>query len=494
MSFFQPDNLRAVTNGRWLQRPGSDLALQGVGIDSREDLAGKVFVAIKGERFDGHDFVQEAVRSGGLMVVMERDIAAAAVPAHVGVLLVESTRKALGRMALAYRRTLRATKVIAVGGSAGKTTTKLLIHAALAHSMHGRVSPKSFNNDIGVPLTILQAKPNDRYLVVEVGTNHLGEITQLGAMIEPDIAVITSIGREHLEGLGSIDNVAMENAALLAHVRSGGVAIVNADAPSLRKHLKQTASIILFGEASDADLRLTQRGRDDSGWWFEMNERLRFRLALPGHHNAVNALAAVAVARRLGVSDEIISQGLANAEGPPMRMAIEPIGGVTVYNDAYNANPESMIAALQTFAELTSTAKRRLLVLGDMLELGEAAPALHREVGRQILQICSASGVQIHHAAFVGEMCALTAAEVAREWPANRVTLLRRPEHDAFETIAQLVKAGDAILLKGSRGMAMERLLPHLRQRMCGSTGLSPHAVVTSDLAAGRASRTVAKS
>jgi UDP-N-acetylmuramoyl-tripeptide--D-alanyl-D-alanine ligase len=462
MTFFEPENLRAASGGRWLRPPGRQPIPNGVGIDTREDLTGKVFVAIKGDRFDGHQFAPAAAQAGALMLVLEQEIPLSDFPAAVGVLLVNDTRKTLARLALAYRRALKGTKVIAVVGSAGKTTTKQLIDAALAPAMQGRASPKSFNNDIGVPLTILNAQSSDKYLIVEVGTNALGEVNQLASIVEPDVAVITTIGREHLEGLGSLENIAQENAAVLAHLRDGGVAIANADASLLRPHLKATSTIILFGEAHDAELRLTGRGMSNDGgaqggWWFQVNGRTRYGLALPGRHNAVNALAAVAVAKLLNVGDEIISRGLASAKGAPMRSAIHKIGSITVFNDAYNANPESMIAALDTFAETTADAKRRVIMIGDMLELGEAGPQLHREIGRHVLAIDGKC--RIDHAVFVGELAAIAAEELVGQWRSDRVTLVPKLQDRSLARVARLVRAGDAILIKGSRGMEMERIV-----------------------------------
>jgi len=468
MSFFNAENFLSTTGGRWLVQPKSKAGLRGVGIDSREDLRNKAFIAIKGDRFDGHDFLRAAANAGASLLIVQHDEIPNDLPSGIGVMLVDDARKALGRLAHAYRQTLHGTAVIAVAGSAGKTTTKLLIEAALAGSMRGTVSPKSFNNDIGVPLTILSAQPGDQYLIVEVGTNHLGEIAPLAAMVEPDIAVITMIGREHLEGLGSLSNIARENAALLDHLRASSVAVVNADSPELRRRLASAKSIILFGEAQDADIRLTDRGENAPDkkcgpWWLELNGASRFDLSLPGRHNAVNALAAVAVARHLGVNDEQISIGLARAHGPPMRMERQEIGAITLYNDAYNANPDSMIAALATFAEVAATAPRRIIVLGDMLELGEAGPELHREIGRYLLSVDSHTPIDL--AFFIGELSAFAAAEVARQWPGARLMSFAHLDSEASQRIVDLLQPNDAVLLKGSRGMQLERLAQELTKR-----------------------------
>jgi UDP-N-acetylmuramoyl-tripeptide--D-alanyl-D-alanine ligase len=450
-----------------MQRPEKAPRLQGMGTDTRDDLSGKIFAALKGDTYDAHDFLHEAAKAGAGLIIVDRPVPANDLPQGLGVVMVDSTKKAMARLALVYRRTMRGTRVIAVAGSAGKTTTKKLIDAALKGSMQGSISPKSFNNDIGVPYTILNARPNDKYLVVEVGTNALGEVANLAAMIEPDIAVLTMIGREHLEGLISLDHIAAENAALLSFLQPAGVAIVNADAPQWRQAVRQVPSSVLFGEATDADLRLTKRGSEREAWWFEVNDRARFGLSLPGKHNAMNALAAVAVARRLGVPDEKINQGLSTAEGAPMRSAIQRIGSITICNDAYNANPESMKASLSTFAEIASDADRRVLVLGDMLELGPDAPSLHREIGRHVLSIHRTAPIDL--VVFIGPLSKHAVDEVLPQLGSERVLTFEKITAETGETIARQVRPGDAVLLKGSRGIGVERILPAIERRFSGT-------------------------
>jgi UDP-N-acetylmuramoyl-tripeptide--D-alanyl-D-alanine ligase len=479
MIFFELDNLCSTLTsgaggsgassgggGRVLHKPSRPLVLQGVGIDSREDLSRKVFFAIKGGRHDGHDFLHDAIVGGAQLLVVERDPQLPSYPPLVGVVQVDDTRKVLGRLAAAYRKTLRGTQVIAVVGSAGKTTTKRLIDAALRGSMHGSISPKSFNNDIGVPLTLLNAPSTDRYVVVEIGTNSIGEVPHLAKMVQPDIAVITMIGREHLEGLGSLENIAAENAAVLTHLQPKGFAVINADAPLLRSYAKIPASSILFGESDDAEMRLTARGVNESGggWWFEINGRTRYQFSLPGKHNAINAVAAVAVARRLGVQDQQISEGLSHAEAAPMRMTMQRIGEVTIHNDAYNANPDSMIAALETFAEVAGNAPRRIIVIGDMLELGDAGPALHREVIERIFEIDRAA--RLDRVFTIGKLSGLAADVLRERWDRQRVMSFETVNAASGQAIAAALQPGDAVLLKGSRSIGLERLLAYVEERL----------------------------
>jgi len=460
MSFFAGDNLRAITSGRWLQRPAIDDDPVGVGTDTRQDLKEKVFIAIRGERFDGHDFLLQAANRGATMAIVEHGMLLADLPGAMGVLLVSDTRRALARMALAYRRSLSAAKVIAITGSSGKTTTKRLIDAVLSSAVPGTAAPKSFNNDIGVPLTILGARPRDRYLVVEIGTNAPGEVVHLARIAEPDIAVITNIGRAHLEGFGSVEAILREKAALLSHLSPEGTAIINADAPGLADYARAAPTVVRFGESPVADLRLTGRGRHDAPpptGWFEVNGRFRFDLSLPGRHNAINALAAVAIGRRFALNDEQISAALSAVEPEPMRMTEQRVGGLVLYNDTYNANPDSVAAALETFIEVAAEAPRRVIILGDMLELGSAGPDLHREVGRRILDLDRQ--VRIDHALLIGPLAAHIADVLSGAWPPSRFSVVRAMNEKAHRIATRLLQPGDAVLVKASRGLALEGLV-----------------------------------
>jgi len=480
--FFDAENLRAVTGGRWQRRPlACDVAV-GLGTDTRDDLRRRVFVALRGDNFDGHDHLAAALAAGSTMAIVARQMSAGAIPDGMGVLVVDDTRRALGRLASAYRRTLIGTRVIAVTGSSGKTTTKELIHAVLSSVHRGTAALRSFNNDIGVPLTILAARAGDKYLVVEVGANAPGEIAALAAIVEPDIAVITSIGRAHVGGFGSPEAIVREKAALLAHLRPGGLAIVNADVPELSRYLRIAPSVVGFGSGAGADLRLTGRGRvgveggDEATWWLEVNGRTRFRLGLPGRHNALNAMAAIAVGRRFGLADEQMSEALARVEPASMRMTVHriatPDGPIVVYNDAYNANPESMAAALDSFAELSADARRRVVVLGDMLELGAASAALHGELGERLIDTDARVGLD--HAVLVGTETTATAAVYARSRGDASILTRAELDPDSIEVITAGIEPGDAVLLKASRGLALERVLAALAARWSTERSITP--------------------
>ncbi len=354
-------------------------------------------------------------------------------------------------------------RVIAVGGSNGKTTTKRIIHALLSEKFHGHASPKSFNNNIGMPLTLLEVDASHDYVVLEIGTNAPGEIAALGEVCRPDVAVITNVGLEHLEKLGDLEGVAREEASIAPFVGEGGTLVVMADAPELLQVVKSaSAQKILIGregaEASagtEAELLLTGVVESMDGTAFSINGRGAFRLPLLGEHNAVNALMGIAVARRLGLSDEQIVAGLLKVTPAEMRLEPTRAGTWRVINDAYNANPSSMEAALKTFARLASSGGRKVVVLGDMLELGPATEAMHRAVGAMVaswkFDAFVAVGPQMSFAAAVAEVAGVEVHRFA-DTSAARIG------------IVGLLRPDDHVLLKGSRGMALETILEVMRK------------------------------
>lgn len=467
MTFWRLDNLKTITGGTWLARPaGPDIAAQGITTDSRQSSAGRAFIALHGERTDGHLYLKQAAEQGAVLLIVDRGGEALRdLPPTAAVLKVADTGAALLRLGAAYRRTLEGTRVIAVGGSNGKTTTTRLIEAVLSKRLRGTASIKSFNNAVGVPVTILGARRGDQFLVCEVGTNAPGEIAQLAPVIEPDIAVIVSIGREHLEGLTSLDGVVREETSLLGSMRPGGSVVINADCPQLVEAVEGMAAagglgtVVKFGVSPRADLRVTAIEPSTAGVRFCLNDRHWLGVPLLGRHNAINAAAAVAVARRLGLDWPDIEAGLAAVQGPDMRLQRRVVGGIEFINDAYNANPESALAAIEAFREAVAgatTGQRRVMVFGDMLELGGAAPDAHREIGDAIV----ASNC-FDLAVFVGPLAMFAAERVGRAWPGERVRVVESYEQ-APGAVGPLLRAGDVVLLKGSRRVALERVVKAL--------------------------------
>ncbi len=331
------------------------LKVTAVSTDSRTAKAGELFVAIIGENFDGHTFLPQAAAAGCAAAIVSTKASvssqvAASFPG--GTIAVPDTVKALGDLAAWHRRE-GATQVVAVTGSNGKTTVKMMIHDVLSRRLRGSSGPKSFNNAIGVPLTLLAAGAEDDYVVCEIGSNAFGEIAALSAIARPDVAVITSIGPTHLEKLLSVEKVAVEKASILRHLAADGLGIVPTDSPELDKVLQGAkVNLIRFGQADAAEFRLT--GFESGGIYgsrFEVNGQFWVTLSLPGLHNATNALAALAVANHFGVCPAEAGEMLGEFSAAPMRLERIELGGLTVINDAYNANPASVIAAADVLGE-----------------------------------------------------------------------------------------------------------------------------------------------
>lgn len=451
------EEIRKVVRG-WRLSSGGDLMVGNVSIDSRTARDGDLFVAIPGEHFDGHNFLREAGEKGCVAAVIRRDVK---VPDEVsclfygGIIGVLDTHQALMELGAANRKAGSA-DVVAVTGSNGKTTVKRMIHHVLGKKLKGSCSPMSYNNRIGVPLTLLDAGLSDDYVVVELGTSAPGEISRLAAACEPNVAVITSCSATHLEGLGSVDRVASEKASLLGRLRQRGMAVVTADSDVLRRSLgAYRERVILFGEAEEADIRLTGYEPSGRGVRFEVNNRLWADLPVAGRHNALNALAAIAVAQRFGFSQDEAAEALADFTGEAMRLEWTDAGEVTVINDAYNANPASMVAAADVLVD--NDARRRVLIAGDMCELGDQAEQLHLETGLDVAR----RGLDL--VIGVGELGVKLAEGAAKEDQQTRTYLT---VEQVMDDVCDWLRPGDLVLVKGSRSMRMERVVRAIASEM----------------------------
>ena len=498
LAFWTLANLSLVTQGSWLTVP-SDLAacVAGLSIDTRTLEAGQAYVALHGERFEGHDFVAQAFDQGAGLAIVDTPLAQAP---EQPTLLVPNTLEALHAIASAYRDLLAAAdcKVIAVAGSNGKTTTRHLIHGLLegrmitaspadpvaaAHDvpgaerpdqwaltrLAGSQSPKSFNNAVGVPLTLLQAKANDHFVVCEIGTNHPGETATLAALVRPDAVVVTSVGREHLAFFHTLDAIAQEHADLVRALRPGGTLVVEYEAWQRMEaiaHPPANHVLVTYGRSPHAFAQLLDVTSDLQGIRFDVRMGTGREpvegLVLPllGEHNAVNALAGLCIAQWMRVDAIQCNLGLLNVTGVAGRL--EPIAleqDVTVIHDAYNANPDSMHKALDVLADLPGI--RRVAVLGDMLELGELAPDAHREIGQRLAQMTDAIGCVV----LVGQLSLFIAQAMGDAWPVDRVHTLGPWTDQTPDLVATLLEPGDTVLLKASRELALERLLPAITSR-----------------------------
>lgn len=429
----------------------------GVSTDTRGIEPESMFFAIKGETHDGHDYVRAALdKDATCAVVSDLEKVDKPLLALGRIVQVPDTVAALGRLASWYRRQFAA-QVIAVIGSNGKTTVKDMVAAVLASRLRGRWAKASFNNHIGVPLTLLSVEPSDEFVVVEIGTNHPGEIAALGRMARPDMAVITSIGEEHLEFFGDVKSVAREEFSLLTCMAGRPFVAMNMQAAAhAPPHALREVTSLTYGFDEEAGLRAVDVASDDRGHRFRINDGTEYYLPVLGRHNVVNALAAIAVARRFRMSPAQIAEGLEQVRLPPMRMERVRIGGITLINDAYNANPSSMRIALGVL-DAVATPGRKVLVLGDMRELGEQSPRCHQalgqDAGRSTAQIIIAVGA---YARVVADGATATAGTTKRIYSFPTVEA-------AAEKIGALIDAGDVVLLKASRGVKLERLIEPIR-------------------------------
>jgi UDP-N-acetylmuramoyl-tripeptide--D-alanyl-D-alanine ligase len=449
------DEIRVAVGGRWVRR-GRDLAVHAVTTDSRAAAPGQLFIALRGAKFDGHQFLAAAAGAGCPAAIVAADAAvpeATAATFAGGAIAVADTTRALGALGACCRARMTA-KVIGVTGSNGKTTVKRMIHHILSRRLKGTASPKSFNNDIGVPLTLLGVGDGYDYVVCELGSNNPGEIGALAAMSRPDVAVITSVGPSHLERFGTIEGVAAEKTAILAALPAEGVGVVLADSDVLAGAAGKCGKpLVWFGTAPRAQWRLTDYQPLGPRQRFQVNGRLWAEMSMPGRHNAVNALAALAVAERFGVQADEAAAALADFAGEAMRLEWRELSGGTLINDAYNANPASLAAAGEVLAG-SGNGRRKVIIVGDMLELGAEGPALHRQCGRTLAE----RGVNLVVA--VGELGRYIADGAAE---AGCRTAVFATVDAAAAALPALLAGGDVVLLKASRGAALERLLEPVR-------------------------------
>ena len=441
-------------------RGGRDVVIAGVSTDTRALGRGALFVAVRGEHFDGHDYAGEALARGAAALLVSR---ASSAPAGAPAIVVEDTVAALGELARGHRARFTG-PVIAITGSNGKTTTKELCARVLeAAGRRVRRTPGNLNNHIGLPLSVLALDPPaDEVLVVEMGMNHEGEIDHLARIAEPTVGAITNIAPAHLGPLGSLAAIARAKGELYARIRPDGVAVVNADDPNcVAQSARFAGRVLRFAAAADADLR-ARSVRSESGAALYTLEcgagSTEIRMGAPGLHLVEDGLCAAAAALASGAlgGDAIgaMRKGLESFTGVPGRAALrETPDGLRLLDDTYNANPHSVARALETLGQLRGGG-RAVAVLGDMLELGDEAQALHAETGRK----AAASGVDV--LVTVGPL-ARHIARAARE--AGLRTALECDDPDAAaELVRKHARAGDVVLVKASRGMRLERVVTRL--------------------------------
>ncbi len=431
------------------------VAVSGVSIDSRTLAVGDAFFAIRGHSLDGHRYLADAAGRGAACFVVHA--LPDDVPSTVPLVMVDDTTKALGRLAAWYRGRYTI-PVVAVTGSNGKTTTKEMIAAVLATTWSTHRPEGSFNNQWGLPLTLLAVKPEHEAIVVELGANQPGEIAALAAIARPTVGVVTTVAAVHTEFFGSLDGVRDEKAALVRALGADGHAVLNADDARVAGMASETAaSVVTYGRAKRARVRAVgDVAEDEHGLRFTIEldgRRQPVRLAFAGRHNVGNALAAAGVGVALGLPLETIARGLEAARPAKGRCIWRHAGGVSVLDDTYNANPVSVAAALETV--LAHRAGRRLVVvLADMLELGAVAEDAHREVGRHVGRLAPDVfiGVGPHMALAVEEA---RGAGVVHAYHATTF-------EDTMAEVGKRVEPGDVVLVKGSRGIQTDQVIDRL--------------------------------
>lgn len=475
MPFLGFEEMVRITGGDVIIPTGRSIS--GASIDTRSIVPGELFLALPGEKAHGHRFVTQAAALGAPAVVLDGsagglpDLAPLEKLGHVGAIVVPDPRAALWQLAAARRASFGGT-VVAVCGSNGKTTTKNLAGAvcrAAAPSLH---THGSFNNDLGVPLTLLRLEPYHQFAVLELGMNHFGEIDRLAGLARPSGALMTNIGPEHLEGLGSIEGVAKAEGEIIAHLPPDGFFVVNVDDPfCVRMAEGYRGRKVSFGLESAADVTAT--GIRDGGDGLQQftlrygGESIELRFPLVGRHNLMNALAASALALALGIPAEAVSAGLESAEPAALRgRLVRGTDGTRLFIDCYNANPASMEAAMASVAALPG-AGRLVAVLGEMKELGVDSGRLHYETG-------GAAARHGFQAVYAYGADGRRIADGARDGGAAVA--------EAFDSHASLLAAlepalagGERILVKGSRGSRMEAVAGPLEARLTGRAGGETH-------------------
>jgi UDP-N-acetylmuramoyl-tripeptide--D-alanyl-D-alanine ligase len=441
------------------------VSVSGVSIDSRTLAVGEAFFAIRGHRLDGHAFLADAAARGAACFVVQ--VLSDGIPPTVPLVLVEDTTRALGKLAAAHRARFTL-PVVAVTGSNGKTTTKEMIASVLGTRWRTLKPEGSFNNQWGLPLTLLGLGPEHEALVVELGANQPGEIASLAALARPTVAVVTTVATAHTEFFGSLEGVRAEKATLVRAVDKGGHVALNADDPRVLRMAAETAAeVITYGQSAAARVRAVAPGDsgeivddDGSGLTFTLDvggHRAAVRLAFVGRHNVTNALAAAAASVALGFDLAEIVAGLERARPAKGRCVWREAGDVWILDDTYNANPVSVLAAYAT-AAARRRAGRLMVVLGDMLELGAVSEAAHRKAGGAAADL----GTDVFIG--MGRYAALAAEEARAAGVAE--TLTTTTFEDTVAHLLKRVTAGDVVLVKGSRGMRMERVTDALVARL----------------------------
>ena len=431
---------------------------RGVSINSRTVSEGELFICIKGEKFDGHDFLADVVdkKAGGIILSDPEKLPPVRSGGNPFVIQVPDTLKALQDLA-SFQRKRFPFQVVAITGTNGKSTTKEMIASILETKFKTLKTQGNLNNHIGLPLTLLRREPFHEVGVLELGMSAAGEIKRLAEIAQPDIGVITNISEGHLLELKSLKDIQSAKGELFGSLEKEGTAIVNADDPLVLELARSLRTrTVTFGIDQPADVRASEiESRDNLGFQFKVSlfdKTLSIRLPYLGYCNIYNALAALATGYSLGIQEEAMTRGLENYQRMSQRNEQFQHKGIDLINDAYNANPRSMAEAIKTLDNF-KTPGRRIFVIGDMLELGDRSIAAHQRLGEEI------AGSQTNILVTVGKLASLS-AKSARTLAGDKIQIMEFPDHQkAAEFLTQETVSGDCVLFKGSRGATMEKVL-----------------------------------
>jgi UDP-N-acetylmuramoyl-tripeptide--D-alanyl-D-alanine ligase len=438
--------------GARLEAGDGSVIVKKISTDSRTIKRGDLFVALRGENFDGHQFIDAVAQSGAAGAIVDPNWSGPQLPDQFAVLRAADTLTAYQSLAANYRKSLPI-KVLAITGSNGKTTTKDFAASVLSRKFSVTKTEGNFNNHVGLPRTILEATSDHQIAVWEIGMNHPGEIAALAEIAAPNAAIITNVGVAHIEFMGSRESIAQEKGSLAESVSRDGTVILNAEDPFSEAIAQRTKAKVVFAGIDRGTVRAIEVRQTPDGSEFTILEeahRCRAQLPVPGVHMIQNALLAVAAGRTFGLSIEECAAGLAAAPLTKARLQIREIRGVRFIDDSYNANPDSMTAALRTLVELDAEGKR-VAVLGEMRELGSETKQGHAQVGE------AAAEFGIDHLIAIGENGALIAEAAQKAGLTNAATVNTTSE--AADLLGNIITPGDLVLIKGSRLAATERVI-----------------------------------
>ena len=453
MPTFVLEEILAATQGKVMKKKQEKFT--DVVTDTRKIAEGALFLALKGERFNGEDFAREAAVKGAAGVLVSDSCSEENLRGiEETVILVGDTLHAYQQIAHLWRKKFHI-PVVAITGSNGKTTTKELVAAVLSARGPVLKTQGNFNNEIGLPLTLLGLREEHRAAVVEIGMRGLHQIEALAPVAEPTLGIVTNVGETHIELLGSIENIARAKSELVEAIPPGGTVILNGDneyVAAMKDKAQKGVKVFSFGLEKGVDVRGEDIQTRDGATEFAVrygNGRQEYLLPMVGRHNVYNALSAVATGIALGLSSEEIREGLSHAEAAKMRFQIEQKGDYRIVNDAYNASPMSMTAAISTLSELAKG--RKVAVMGDMLELGETALQAHLHVGEELAEKGFTAVITL------GKM----GEKIAEGAEHGGILEVRRcgSHKEAAEALKEVLKPGDTVLVKGSRGMEMEKVI-----------------------------------